>query len=154
MWTRLIAITTIVTLLAGFAMYVHSRGKQLGMMEVQASWDQAKLLQQEQMLEEQMKAKQREQALQTLVDRLRQEKAREAKRIAAEYAAAIDSLRDRPETRASAGGVPEGAAAGVGCTGAGLSRRDAEFLVGFAADAARLQLALNACQAAYNALTD
>jgi len=154
MWLRLIAITTIAISLAGIVMFAHNKGRQSGMMEVQASWDQAKLQQQEQMLEEQMKAKQRERSLQMLVARLQQEKRHEANRLAREYAAMADSLRDRPEARAGAGGVPETPDAGVGCTGAGLAGPDARFLLGYAADAARLQLALDTCQAAYNALTD
>jgi hypothetical protein len=100
--------------------------------------------------EEMMKARQTEQALQKAVNRIRQEKQREAVRLANDYAAVINSLHDRAETRAGASGVPDGAAAGVGCTGAGLAKRDGEFLAGYAADAARLQLALNACQAAYD----
>jgi hypothetical protein len=97
-----------------------------------------------------MKARQTEQALQKAVNRIRQEKQREAVRLANDYAAVINSLHDRPEARAGAGGVPEGAAAGVGCTGEGLAKRDGEFLAGYAHDAARLQLALQVCTSAYD----
>lgn len=76
----------------------------------------------------------------------------EKNRIAADLRVALDGLRNRPERPASSGGaVPEGASDGVGCTGAGLARPDAEFLVGYAADAAGLQSALAACQSAYSA---
>ena len=60
-----------------------------------------------------------------------------------------DSLRHRPTARAGDTGVPEGSTAGVGCTGAGLSRDDAEFLVWYASEAARAQAALEVCVAAY-----
>lgn len=152
MWTRFIALTTIATLLAGSVMYAHNRGKQSGMQQVQTLWDSERLATQQAQAEELMKARQRESALRDLADRLRKERADEAKRLAAAYAADLERLRDRPDTRAGAGGVPEGASPGVGCTGEGLARGDAEFLSRYAHDAARLQLALNTCQAAYNAL--
>ena len=90
-----------------------------------------------------------EAALRAQIDRTRQEHAREKARIAANYNAAIDSLRHRPTARAGDTGVPEGSTAGVGCTGAGLSGPDAEFLVWYASEAARAQAALEACVAAY-----
>ena len=122
------------------------------MREVQTLWDSERAATAKAQTEELMKARQREQSLQALAERLRLEKRREADRLAREYAADLERLRDRPDTRAGAGGVPEGASPGVGCTGEGLARGDAEFLSRYAHDAARLQLALNTCQAAYNAL--
>jgi hypothetical protein len=98
-----------------------------------------------------MKARQREKALTEALDKQRLERRREIDRITAEYRRTLDSLRERPD-RPSDGGVPEGAAAGVGCTGAGLAGPDAAFLAGYAADAARLQLALDQCKAAYDAV--
>lgn len=149
MWTRLIVLTTIAISLAGSAMYAHNRGKQSGMQQVQILWDSEKLERAQAHAKELTKARQREQALQTLAEKLRLEKRREADRLAREYAADLERLRDRPETRAGAGGVPEGAAAGVGCTGAGLARLDAELLTGYANAAARLQSALDQCRAQY-----
>jgi hypothetical protein len=151
MWNlRLIALILTPILLAGFAWFGHSRGTQYGMSVVQSQWDAERAMQMAAMAEEEMKARQREQALQKLVDKLRKDKANEANRIAAEYQRTIDSLRNRPEARASEGGVPDHPDTGVGCTGQGLARPDAGFLAGYAADAARLQSALNACQAAYD----
>jgi hypothetical protein len=120
------------------------------MSEIQSQWDAERAATLAAQAEELMKARQQEQALQAAVNRIRQEKQREAVRLVNDYAAVVVSLQDRPEARAGAGGVPEGAAAGVGCTGAGLAKRDSEFLAGYGRDAARLQLALNACQAAYD----
>lgn len=153
MWRVYLSVITAITILAaGSALYAYNKGRQSGMQQVQTSWDSEKLAMKKANTEELMKARQREQALQALNQRLRQERANEVRRLAAEYAADLERLRDRPETRAGAGGVPEGAAAGVGCTGAGLARGDAGFLAGYAHDAARLQLALDSCQAAYEAV--
>jgi hypothetical protein len=64
----------------------------------------------------------------------------------------IDSLRNRPERPATAGGaVPQGAADGLACTGAQLFRPDGEFLAREAARADRLRADLSSCQAAYDA---
>ena len=150
MWnTRfLIAAVTVASILgAGWQLY--GLGKKRGMSEVQQQWDAEKAATAQAQAEELMKARQRESALQELATRLRKEKADEARRLAREYAADLERLRDRPDARAGAGGVPEGAAPGVGCTGEGLSRRDAEFLVGLAHDAARTQAALDQCRAQY-----
>ena len=154
MWNpKLIALNVlmVLALAAGSAWYGHSKGKQSGMLEVQTLWDSEKLAMQQTQTEELMKARQREQALQALIDRQRRAHREEVNRIAAEYAADVERLRDRPEARAdSPSGLPEGAAAGVGCTGAGLAAGDADFLVRYSADAARTQAALNACVAAYD----
>jgi hypothetical protein len=78
----------------------------------------------------------------------------EVARITRSHAAVVDSLRKRPErvvitTRSE---VPSAPAACAGTTGAELARGDAEFLAGYSADAAKLEAALNQCEAAYNAL--
>jgi len=48
--------------------------------------------------------------------------------------------------------VPADSTNAVGCTGEGLAKPDAEFLAGYAADAAQLQAQYNACKAGYEAL--
>jgi len=153
MWNlKLIALIATPILLAGSAWYGHSKGVQSGMSAIQSQWDAERTATLAAQAEELMKARQQEQALQAAVNRIRQEKHREAVRLANDYAAVIDSLHDRPEARAGVGGVPDSPDAGVGCTGAGLAKRDSEFLAGYARDAARLQLALDACQAAYDSV--
>jgi len=144
------AATAIAISSAGIAWYAHSKGKASGMSQIQMLWDAERAQQMAAQAEEQMKARQTEQALQKLADQQRQEHRREVNRIVSRYNADLERLRDRPEARASASGLPEGAAAGVGCTGAGLSAPDAEFLVGYAASAARAQAALDACVHAYD----
>jgi hypothetical protein len=149
MWelkTLAVATTAFSISLAATAWFAHSKGVQSGMSKVQNQWDAevaAMALAQAAELERAM-AKTAE--LQAQVDQIRRSHRNEVNRIVREHSALVDSLRDRPEARAGDGGVPEGADAGItGCTGAGLSRRDAEFLAGLAADAERTQSALRAC---------
>jgi hypothetical protein len=152
MWNiKLIGLATIttLTLLAGSAWLAYAKGSKAGAQAVQSQWDAEKLAMTQAQAEELMKARQREQALQALADRIRKEKQREAIKLAADYAAVVDSLHDRAETRAGAGGVPEGAAAGVGCTGRGLAKLDAELLARYSYAAGQLQLAYDECRAKY-----
>ena len=152
MWLRLLIVAAAGCAIFAVGWLLYEGGKKEGRLEVQQMWDQNRADIAEAITEETMRARQRESALQELANRLRQEKVDEARRLAREYAADIERLRNRPETRAGAGGVPEGASPGVGCTGEGLSRRDAEFLIGLAADAARTQSALKQCVSAYNSV--
>jgi hypothetical protein len=142
-----IAITMLV---AGTAWYSYSNGKRYGMQEVQTLWDLERAQQIAAQSEELMKARHREQALQTIVDQQRRKHRAEVNRVVAEYQSMVDGLRNRPEARAGNTGVPESPNAGTGCTGQGLARPDAEFLSRYAADAARLQLALQVCTNAYD----
>lgn len=95
----------------------------------------------------------RERTLQANANRLRKEMTNEKNRLAAVQRELVDGLSDRAD-RPGDGSVSTTAGAAVGCTGAELARPDAEFLVGYAADAARLQLDLKACKAAYDAARD
>jgi len=121
----------------------------------QAKADQARAEQQRAETARQAEADARErershaQALQTITQKAAHEKATLDRRAAA----LADSLRNRPEraTGAAGGAVPEGGTDAVGCTGAGLARPDGEFLVRYAADAARLQSDFQTCQAALDA---
>jgi hypothetical protein len=119
------------------------------MLQVQTLWDAERMAQQQAILEAQQKAQDTERRLQAQVAKLRKERANEKARIDARYADLVDGLRDRPEARAGASGVPEGARAGVGCTGFGLSKSDSEFLVWLSSEADRTQAALRSCVAAY-----
>ena len=75
----------------------------------------------------------------------------EKTRLAADLRAALDSLRNRPQRPAAAGGaVPPGAADQLACTGASLFAEDADAALREAARADSLRLQLAACQAAYN----
>jgi hypothetical protein len=75
--------------------------------------------------------------------------------VAADRDRLADSLRDRPERPSGGADLPDRAAAGsepAACTGAGLYRDDAAFLVRLAADADQLRAAVGHCQAAYDAV--
>lgn len=80
----------------------------------------------------------------------------EIARINRRHTDTINRLRNRPErivhVTVPGSEVSSAPAACVGSTGAELARGDAGFLAGYAADAARLEAALNQCEAAYNAL--
>lgn len=70
-----------------------------------------------------------------------------------ELAATLERLRNRPERNTpSRSEVSSAPSACAGSTGAELARGDAEFLGRYAADAARLDAALEQCVAQYNAL--
>jgi len=79
-------------------------------------------------------------------------KAEDEKAVLRRRAAALaDSLRNRPDPPAGGGDVPTGATGDLGCTGAGLYRPHAGFLVGEAARANQLRAQLAECRAKYDA---
>ena len=98
----------------------------------------------------------KEQALQKLLDDSARSNRDEISRIARQRDVALRSLRDRPILRAPAPDpqAAPGAGSGTGCTGAGLARPDAEFLVRYAADAARTADALKTCLDSYRKVRD
>lgn len=114
--------------------YIHGRE------QVQAEWDSEKAAT--------VTAQRTEEAaLQASMDKLREDKNRETTKLRRTVAALTDSLRDRPERPAGATSAPGDGAAG--CTGAGLYKPDGQFLVGEAARADQIRLALIQCQKAY-----
>lgn len=129
----------------GWKMY-HS-----GMQSVQAKWDAEKLelVSQTNKLLEKRDADSR--ALQDDKDKLRKAKNAEIDRLNTDLADALERLRHRPE-RPSESNLPSNTTAGseASCTGAGLYREDADFLVREAARAKRILLDLRECQAAYD----
>lgn len=87
---------------------------------------------------------------------IEKEVARENQNIDSRFRIDFDGVRHRPEARSDGGDVPQAGASeagtgAAGCTGQGLARPDAQFLAGYAADAARLRLALAECAARYEA---
>jgi hypothetical protein len=131
------------------AVVAYRHGHSVGAAKVTAQWEAERAVLNQKIAEETQRAIETERKLRAQLDANRRSYEREKARIAANYNAAIDSLRDRPTARAGDAGVPEGATAGVGSTGAELSRDDAAFLVWYASEAARVQAALEACVAAY-----
>jgi hypothetical protein len=117
------------------------------MQEVQTLWNLEKLEYAKALATAQANLKAKEQAIQAAVTKVRQETKRDATRLVNDYAAVINSLHDRPTTRADSTGLPEGTSTGVGCTGKGLARPDAEFLARYAREVVELQLAYRECKA-------
>ena len=139
---------------AGAVWTAYNAGYEAGATRVQTAWDAERLEALRARAEFETAARKREQELAAKVEQLQRSHRNEIRRIERTHADLVDSLRYRPEARAGAGNVPTDTAAGAaGCTGAGLARPDAAFLAGFAADAARTQAALDACIAAYGALS-
>jgi hypothetical protein len=121
---------------------------------VQQKWDAATTLQARETLRLVEAAHATSQALQDKAAEQRKATNDQINRINRAHALALERLRNRPERPvASGGGVPKVAPAGAtagGCTGARLFRSDSVFLIGLAADADRLRIGLQACQAQYN----
>ena len=132
------------------------KGHDLGMAEVQQKWDRERATQEAEHAAAQAAAREKEQELQANADQLRKEKDREIRDLNARAAALTNSLRDRPtRPTAEASALPSTASAGcapASCTGAGLSREDAEFLAREAARADELRSSLRQCLAQYQAI--
>jgi hypothetical protein len=127
-------------------------GSNYGEASVEKSWAAEKLTALQAQAAQIKLAGERTGALRAELSRLTIEKNNENTRLTARYESIIAGLRERPAERASGdSGLPSVTTPGAGCTGAGLARPDAEFLAGYAADAARLQLALASCTGAYEA---
>ena len=138
--------------LAGLVMlgFSYWKGYTYGKENVQERWDAEKVVQEREMLAKANEAIEKERQLQAKADKIQKERIRESQIVNRRYNALVDSLRDRPEARQDS--VPADSTNAVGCTGEGLAKPDAEFLAGYAADAARLQAQYNACKAGYEAL--
>ena len=139
--------------LAGLVMlgFSYWKGYTYGKEVIQKDWDAAKVVQEREALAAVSKAIEKERQLQARADKIQKEKVYAVKAANFKYNALVDSLRERPETRADES-MSDAPASVVGCTGAGLARPDAEFLAGYAADAARLQAEYNACREAYEVI--
>ena len=144
----------LVLVAAAAALAGYGKGHVAGSASVHQAWDREKAEQLAQHAAQQQAAREAQQQWQANADRLRQEKDREIRHLNARAAALAHSLRERPE-RAVGGAVPATAGAGssgAGCTGAELSRPDAEFLAGEAARADELRVALGQCLEQYESL--
>ena len=138
--------------LAGLVMlgFSYWKGYTYGKENVQERWDAEKVVQEREMLAKANEAIEKERQLQAKADKIQKERIRESQIVNRRYNALVDSLRDRPEARQDS--VPADSTNAVGCTGEGLAKPDAEFLAGYAADAARLQAQYNACRKAYEVI--
>lgn len=139
--------------LALFLVGTHWKAYTAGKATVTAAWNAERLSVAKQSL------KLSEEATRTSVDLQSKseatQKAKDAKiqKLNLAVAAALDSLRNRPE-RPTEINLPTNSAIRPSCTGSGLYRPDAEFLVREAERADQLRADLAQCQAAYNAARD
>lgn len=136
--------------------YGYMRGEESGRLQVQSKWDAERAELEAIHARDQQIAREREKLMQQTADRLRQEKDLEIRNLNARSAALNNSLRDRSSRPANpVSAVPSTTSVGptvASCTGAGLSREDAEFLAGEATRADELRVALKQCQAQYQSL--
>ena len=128
------------------------QGSEHGQAKIQNLWDKEKAAQYAEYAKAQEEARKKEQELQANADRLRQEKDREIKNLNARATALTNSLQHRPTRTSEAGSVSDSSKSCSGASGKELARGDAEFLVRYAAEAARLQADLNQCIRQYEAL--
>lgn len=131
------------------------RGNNAGQLTVQQQWDQERIKQETEYAAAQAAAREKEQELQRSADSLRKEKDREIRDLNARASSLTNSLRDRQARAAQGSSVPGAAGTGsatASCTGAGLSREDAQFLAGEATRADELRVALKQCIAQYQAV--
>jgi hypothetical protein len=135
-------------LMLGFSYW---KGYIKGQEVVQGKWDAEKVVLEREAQAWKDKTREAEQNVQKEVNRIQREKHDAVKVANTKYTALIDSLRQRPEARAT-DTMPSGTGSDIGCTGAQLARPDAEFLAGYAADAERLQAAYNSCRQAYEVI--
>jgi hypothetical protein len=146
-----VAGAVIAVALAGAGGYV--KGTAHGKAEVQSAWDQEKAKLAEEYAKAQAAAREKEQALQAQADQLRKESYEQIRDINARSDKLINSLRQRSERPTTPAGAVSGATQSCsGASGAELASRDAIFLAGYSADAARLQAALDTCVKQYEAL--
>jgi hypothetical protein len=128
------------------------QGSEHGQASVQAMWDKEKAAQYAEYAKAQEEARKKEQELQANADQLRQEKDREIRNLNARAAALNNSLQHRPTRTSEAGSLSDPSKSCSGASGKELARGDAEFLVWYATEAARLQADLNQCVRQYEAL--
>jgi hypothetical protein len=130
------------------------KGNTDGRMAIQSQWDAERIKQQEAYARALQEAAERQQALQVGADKLRQEKDRETRELAARNTALTNSLRDRPERPTAQSGTLSGAsgAGPSGCTPRELYRQDSEMVVRLAGEADEIRIALKQCYAQYEAL--
>lgn len=124
----------------------------MGKSTIQAKWDAQSLEVAKQSLKLSEQATRTTTNLQAAADNIEVTKNAQIDKLNVTVASLSGELRKRPQ-RPSGGNLPNNPGIGKvvsGCTGAGLYGQDAEFLVGEAATAARLRIALKACYNQYD----
>ena len=155
--TRAITALLIAAILVFAGWAIRESGLAAGRAEIQAKWDQRRIVDAAANVQAAMQARAREQALQSTADKIRQEKTREIADLNRRHAALVDSLRHRPDRPAdylpaAAQDAQPGPA--TGCGADQLYREDAAMALGIARDADLVRIALHQCHAQYQAATD
>jgi hypothetical protein len=156
--TRNIIVVVVLLVSAGIiSTKLYVEGKRAGVAETTVKWQEDKERLAKAYIEAVKAVREKEQQLQHQANVMRLEHQREIETLRRNNAAALASVQQRPQTRASEASpvcVTGGASSGVGSTGKELARPDAEFLIGYATEVAMLQQAYNECRQKYNALRD
>jgi hypothetical protein len=153
LYARLALLAAAVLAVLAIGWKVHHSGVQSGRAEIRAEWD-AQIAVQMQAAAKEAEANAREtfRRLEVGAEAERKRNAQVAS-LNARLADALGELRNRPERPAAASGPAGNPPAGASCTGAGLYRPDAEFLVREAARADRILAERDYCHDRYEALT-
>lgn len=153
MYRTLITIAAVIGLTGAVGWKAYTAGQAEAEQRLTAMYVAEKLETQKAVNAELVKAREREERLLAVMRQSSQEYNDELQRVTVEHNNIVDSLLNRPNIRTDSDrGVPESASTDTGCTGKGLARPDAEFLAGYAAEAAKLQAALNSCKESYNSV--
>jgi preprotein translocase subunit SecF len=134
----------------GIAFYT---GYEYGSNKQIAYWTQQKSIIEEEHNAALEKSRKAEQTAQTIANQVTQERTDAYSAINRLSSTIASSLRNRQErviTTAETSRVPENTCACGPATGAELARGDAEFLAGYATDAAKTRAELDSCQKQYN----
>jgi hypothetical protein len=131
----------------------YAKGTAHGKAEVQAQWDQEKAKLALEYAAAQAAAREKEQALQAQADQLREDANARIKDIDSRANKLVDSLRQRPDRNSTQTSAVSGTTCpSGGASGKDLASGDAVFLARYAADAARLEAALDTCVKQYEAV--
>lgn len=152
-WPKVALNIGVMLAVLAFLWFVHSDGFDRGASSVQAKWDAETIRLEAAARKAEKDARDREQQLQAQADQRLKDAQIENSRLNDRVRDLALSLRNRAARPAPGSELPQ--APGVEsakCTGSGLYRDDAEFLVGLARDADQTRNALNQCVEQYNSL--
>lgn len=134
--------------LAGALAATHFAAYRSGKAAVHAAWDADIAKRVSAALEAEQQARAKEQELQGKAAAIRRTKDAQIQSLGLELSESLQRLRNRPQR--PVGDVPAVAGTGGGgCTPSQLYREDAGLALQIAADADKLRIGLEACQAAY-----
>lgn len=148
-YARLAAVAVLVIALAALGWKIRHDGVVAGRVEIQAQWDSERAEMQKQAAAALAKSVQVTSDLQAKSDALRRAKNAQIDSIGLELAESLKRLRSRAERPNGDSLSPVAGAGASGCTPSQLYRSDASLALQIAADADRLRIGLQACQAAY-----